>query len=124
MKLRILKIHSGDNKEEVVNKSISSTSNNMYTPYSYGLHNTDTIKSNRKKRIYTSWRGACSFCYTRDSLKMNAEFSRSALEKKNTRYKRKRGFGRWVDKDTWSKFGSSAFYKDIDNNIFYNRGKK
>ena len=80
------------------------------------------IYSGSGKRIYTSWRGACSFCYTRDSLKANAEISRSVLENKNTTYKRKHGFGRWVDKEAWSKFGSSAFYKDINNN-FYNKKK-
>ena len=44
----------------------------------------------------------------------------SELEKKNTAYKRKHGFSRWVDKNAWNKFGSSAFYKDITPTNIYN----
>ena len=60
---------------------------------------------------------------------MSDETSVSALEKKNATYKQKHGFGRWVTRDAWRKFGSSAFYKDINNNFYKkkkggSRGKK
>ena len=120
MKLRVMKVHTGDNMKVADKKSSRRASNIISSSYSYGLYNTDTIKSNSNKRIYTSWRGACYFCHGRISEKVNTDTSISELEKKNTAYKRKHGFSRWVDKNAWNKFGSSAFYKDITPTNIYN----
>ena len=103
MQLRVLKICTSDaNRKFNVNKEHDRCSSTLY--------NADTIKSNNKKRIWTSWRGACFMCGNLDNDRLNSVGveGRSGLH-----LKKKFGFGRWVDRNMWTKFGSSAFYKDF-----------
>ena len=103
MQLRVLEICTGDgSRKHKMNKECDRCSSSLY--------NADTIKSNNKKRIWTSWRGACFMCGNLDNERLNSVGveGRSGLH-----LKKKFGFGRWVDRNMWTKFGLSAFYKDF-----------
>ena len=65
MQLRVLEICTSDGSRKYkMNKEHDRCSSSLY--------NADTIKSNNKKRIWTSWRGACFMCGNLDNERLNS----------------------------------------------------